>query len=197
MKRMLSTIVTSGLCTAGLALTSTAQAAPTIEDPPTTHHRYAQSEVVLGGAWTVEFGSPIRGNRHQVRLRTDNGRVSGFIRSFYCLSGASVSPRWASARCTHRQTIWLKNTPDNPWVGWVSSSGTRATQRDYLMGVSGSRAWPFDADFRLYASSAVTDDGDGTFYSWWRDATPHGSFAGKPILSGTKRYGTIGGYGPA
>ncbi|OAB86634.1 hypothetical protein AWH69_09195 [Janibacter melonis] len=184
----------------GTALLVPVGAAPgrtaTTETTPTTHHRYAQSEIVLGGAWVVEFGTPIRGNRHQVRLRTDNGVVSGFIRSWYCPTGASVSPRWASSRCTHRQTIWLKNL-DGHRVGRVSSTGRSATQSDYFMGVSGSRSWPFDADLTLFATSEPTDDGDGTFYSWWRDARPQGTFAGKQILSGTTRYGQIGGYGPA
>ena len=194
MQRTLSAIATTGLMTAGLALAGPAQAAPA-EYPPTSHHKAALSEVVLGGAWTVEFGSPIKGNRHQVRLRTDNGKVSGFIRSFYCPSGATVSPRWASSRCTHRQTIYLKNQGGNK-VGWVSSTGNSATQRGYLMGTSGSSSWPFDARFTLYATEPPTDDGDGTFYSWWRAARPQGSFAGKPILAGTTRYGQISGYGP-
>lgn len=196
MKRMLSTIATTALCAAGLAVAAPAQAATTIEDPPTSHHKYAQSEVVVGGAWTVEFGGPIKGNRHQIKLRTDTGVVSGFVRSYYCPSGANISPRWASSRCTHRQTITLKNQGSHK-VGWVSSTGASATQKDYLMGYQGSKVWPFDANFTLYATEPPTDDGDGTFYSWWRDARPQGSFAGKPILAGTTRYGSIGGYGPA
>lgn len=195
MKRTLSTLVTAGVCCAGLAVTTSAQAAPT-HASATTHHRYAVSEVVVGGAWAVEFGSPIKGNRHQIKLRTDNGTVTGFVRSWYCPSGANVSPRWASSRCTHRQTITLMNQSGHK-VGWVSSTGRSATQQDYLMGKRGSRVWPFDADFTLYATSGVTDDGDGTFYSFWRDARPQGSFSGKPILPGTTRYGSIGGYGPA
>lgn len=194
MKRMLSTLATIGLCVGSVA--GSAHASTTIEDPPTTHHRYAQSDIVLGGAWVVEFGEPIRGNRHQVRLRTDNGIVSGYIRSWFCPTGASVSPTWVSSRCTHRQTIWLKNLNRHK-VGWVSSTGLSARQDSYFMGTSGSRAWPFDADLTLFANTAVTDDGDGTFYSFWRGARPQGTFAGKPILSGTKRYGSIGGYGPA
>lgn len=196
MKRMLSTLVTAGLCSTGLVFATSAQAAPTgATAPPTTHHRYAVSEVVVADAWTVEFGSPIRGNRHQIKLRTDNGTVSGFVRSWYCPRG-TVTPRWVSSHCTYRQTITLKNQGGHK-VGWVSSTGLSATQKDYLMGTSGSRNWPFDANFTLFAHGPVTDDGDGTFYSFWRDATPHGSFAGKPIMSGSKTYGSIGGYGPA
>lgn len=199
MMQLLSTITAATFTAAALAVAGApAGATPASQTaasaPPTEHHRYAQSEIVLGGAWIVEFGSPIRGNRHQVKFRTDNGVVSGFIRSYYCPTGATVTPRWASSRCTHRQTIRLENYAGP--VGRVSPTTKSAIQSGDFMGRSGDRIWPFSADLTLYATEEPTDDGDGTFYSFWRAARPQGTFSGKSILAGSTRYGQIGGYGP-
>lgn len=164
---------------------------------PAGHHDFVSSGVVLAGAVNNEFGPRIWGNRHQLRLTTDNGVASGYLRSFYCPSGASVSPTWASSRCTHRQTIRLQRWPGFD-VGWVSSTGLSATQRGNLYGARDGRVrWPLESNLTLYATGYAMDDGDGTFYSWWREASVRGTFAGLPILAGSRREGLIGGYGPA
>ena len=191
---------------AGTALLAAASAVPSSAAPdprgagrdiiPTTDHRYATSWVVLGGGFQNEFGPPIRGNRHQVRLTTDNGVVSGSMRSYYCPAGASVSPTWASSRCVHRQTMTFENF-ERQKVGRVSSTALSAKQEGLIVGRRGTDRWPIEPDFTLYASGPVTDDGDGTFYSFWREATVSGSLSGRPILSGAKQEGYIGGYGPA
>lgn len=190
----------AGLATAltlGAALAGGASAAPPgpAAAAVSSHHRYATSGVVLTGGFNNEFGPALRGNRHQVRLTTDNGVPKGWVRSFYCPSGASVTPTWASSRCTHRQTIYLKRM-NRTKVGWVSSTSLSATQKGQVLGQRGSSLWPLEPNFTLYATSAPMDDGDGTFYSYWREARVTGSFAGLSILSGSKQEGWIGGYGP-
>lgn len=208
MGRLLST--TRGALVAAALVASAAVAAPAataapgepgtgqISSAPSAHHRWAESHVVLGGRVYTEFGPYISGNRHQLHLVTDNGVSSGYMRSYYCPSGASVSPDWASSRCTYRQRIELSRWPGFS-VGRVSSTSSSATQKGNLYGTRGSRGqWPFEADLTLYATGEPMDDGDGTFYSFWREADRiQGRFQGTPIVPGSKRYGWIGGYGPA
>lgn len=183
---------------AGTALAGTASAAPaapiTPQGSPGDDHRWTDVEVVLTGKMPVEFGPAVLGNRHQLLLTTDNGEPYGALRSYYCPSGASISPTWASSRCTYRHTITLEDSGDS--VGWVSSTGLSGTQKGLVQGYRSSGYNPFDANLTLKATEPVTDDGDGTFYSFWAPAKVTGTFQGLPLLPGSKQTAYLGGYGP-
>lgn len=191
--------LTAATLLAGTALAGTATADPAAPVTPQRaaaagDHRFTDVEVVLAGKMPVEFGPAILGNRHQLLLRTDNGRPAGTLRSYYCPTGASISPTWASSRCTYRHTITLQRTGDS--VGWVSSTGLSGTQKGLVQGYRSSGYNPFDANLTLKATEPVTDDGDGTFYSFWAPARVTGTFQGLPILAGSKQTAYLGGYGP-
>lgn len=176
-----------------------ASAAPGIDadtpDSPTTHHRYAATNVVLAGKFTVEFGPTIMGNRHQVHLKTDNGEVSGHMTSYFCPTDASVSPTWASSKCIKRQRIDFETVDGHP-VGWVSSTGRSATQKGFFAGVRTSGRNMLEPSFTLYSTSDILDDGNEDFYSFWSQARAQGSMSGVPILKTAKQDCWIGGYGP-
>lgn len=88
-----------------------------------------ETNLVIEGAADFE-----RGNRHQVKVVTTGGQVSGYIRSYFCPTGATVTDRWASSKCVHRGTARAVSGSritggelDGP-MQWISSTGKSALQ---------------------------------------------------------------------
>lgn len=127
MKRTTMTTVLASAATvaAGLTLATPATAS-------TTAGGYAGYVTSASGV-AVGKAEQFSGNRHQVVLDTVNGYVAngGYIRSYYCPSGATISSSWASSKCTWRSTFTLSNFAQNnetTLVGRVSSTGNSAVQ---------------------------------------------------------------------
>lgn len=122
--RSSAAVLATTVLAAGLAAASPASAVSTEGGVATTG-----SSVVVAGAL-----DGFRGNRHQLNLTTGDGMVhsTSTLRSYYCPSGASITPTWASVKCTHRATYKLSNFAQNnetSTIGRISSTGKSATQK--------------------------------------------------------------------
>ena len=129
--RTAATVLSATAVAAGLAAAATPAQAQTSELANSTY-----SEAVVVGSI---YG--FRGNRHQFALSTTYGNIdSGSkIRSWYCPSGASITPNWASSRCTLRSTYKLVNFVEEGYpydIGTVSSTGRSAQQIGEVRGKS-------------------------------------------------------------
>lgn len=129
------------------------------------------------------------GNRHQVVLQTVNGYVAkdSYIRSYYCPSGATISPTWASSKCTWRSTYLLSNFEQNGesgLIGRVSSTGASATQTNLVTAKSrnSSKRAQVVVNLKIYRMA----EGGQPF--WVK-----GTVAGAPLQAGTRdgRFGRL------
>lgn len=130
------------------------------------------------GAWgdghsTITSGGVVRstvpfaqGNRHQVRLTTTDTSTEGYVRSYYCPTGATVTSTWASSRCTHRGTAKVvssvrvrTNGTTTSDIHTVSSTGLSGWQ-DGLIGLrtAGGR----HADMAVELTFSAQTRGPGT-----------------------------------
>lgn len=110
-------------CLAATALAVPAEAGT--QGWPEGKSRLQTKGMLLG---SVEYE---RGNRHQVHLTSTSDEVSGFIRSWYCPSGVTVTPDWVSSRCTHRGTMRVVG-PASERFHRVSSTGLSGRQWGYV-----------------------------------------------------------------
>ena len=140
------------------------------------------SDVVAQGAI-----DGLRGNQHQVRLYTWQGTVmNSRVRSYYCPSGASVTPTWASSKCALRSTCSLRNFAQNnetSHIGKVSATRRSATQSGPVLATNSytGKSLLLSADVKLY--SHVNSDGVG-------DVKVQGTFGGRGF--GATRFGDFG-----
>lgn len=112
---------------AATAVTTPASAAP---KPGTTGWGGSGSVVsnaVIDGAVPFE-----RGNKHQLRISSTGSQVTGYVRSYFCPTGATVTDKWASSKCVHRGTARLtagyRLVQSEPAGSpqWISSTGRSA-----------------------------------------------------------------------
>lgn len=162
---------------AGAALITGLAAAPASAD---IRDDATETRVVLSGAMSTDAGKRLPGNRHQLHLATHAGKVQGALRSYFCPAGASVTPTWASSRCTHRYTYKLTNfrqDGETSLVGRISSTQRSAAVRGpvVLRSATTGRSWLVGSDIALtkYQSSTIA---------------PSGTFAAADLVRTSKRY---------
>lgn len=180
MKRIITTTLTAAATVlAGIAVTGPASADTRPSDY--TNHRTSSQFVAHG---TIDG---LRGNRHQVRLYTWEGEVSSSrVRSYYCPSGATITPTWVSSKCVLRSTYSLGNFTQNRetgLIGRVSSTRRSATQSGPVLATNSStgKKLLLSSDVKLY--SYVNGDGVG-------NVKVQGTFGGRGF--GATRLGDFG-----
>ena len=102
--RRLAATAPLGVALAALLVPQTATAEPGPPNEPELTPSYLTSTVVEG---SLE-GTP--GNRHQIVVdRSQRDTVDGWVRSWSCPEGATVTMTWASSSCTYRLTQDLRS----------------------------------------------------------------------------------------
>lgn len=176
--------ITSTVLAAASVLGGVAIAAPATADtdPSDYTNQRTSSQTVAHG--TIDG---LRGNRHQVRLYTWEGKVmNSRVRSYYCPSGATITPTWISSKCVLRSTYSLTNFRQNnetSHIGRVSSTGRSATQIAPVLAKNSStgKSLVLGSDIKLYSRV----DGDGVGY-----VSVSGTFGGRGF--GEQRLGDFG-----
>lgn len=143
------TVISAAAVLGGLATASPASAATT---------GYANAVTKSSSVVTGKIAG-FAGNRHQFVLTTVEGKVASGskIRSYYCPSGASISPTWASSKCTLRSSYAVRNSYVTWNIGSISSTGRSATQLGPVMASSSTRSIDLGVELKLFRQ-----DGDPT-----------------------------------
>lgn len=171
---ILTTSIAAAAATLALAAPA-ASAAPTGE--ATTSARtpaYVTSAVVSG---TIE-GVP--GNRHQVVVdRSHRAQPGGWIRSFSCPEGATVTMSWASSRCTHRLTQDLRLRSGTTATERLSSTTRSVTVSAAMVGVNRDngykRSLPLSLSVVAAKDADVVEEAGARF---WDPSTARGTIGG-------------------
>lgn len=148
----------------GVGLSTTAVAAPT-SSAADREPAYVTSSVMSGALQGVP------GNRHQVLVdKSHRAEVGGWIRSWSCPDGATVTMSWVSSRCDHRLTQDLRPKWGTDPAEWLSSTTRSATlhARD-LVGVNRStghvRRIPASLTFVAASDARRVTEAGATFWS--------------------------------
>lgn len=141
----------------------------------------ASSVVVVGSL------EGFTGNRHQFTLSTSDTVVdsTSIMRSYYCPAGASITPTWVSAKCTHWATYTLSNFTQNNEtspIGQISSTGKSATQKARINATKVGSSLPLTigVTISLYGQPGHAASVTGTVHSRGLQATPRYGGYGYP-----------------
>lgn len=170
--RRLATAVPLALAlTAPFAMTATADSTAT---PPSSDSLLLGVSDVISG--TVA-GTP--GNRHQFYLIDGVGGPDGYLRSWSCPPGATVTTRWVSSSCDHRLTQDLRKRWGTNPSARISSTGRSGSHVASLTGVNRDSGYKRNLSSDLVAfaeKDAVAGASEG---SWtWSQARVSGYLGG-------------------
>ncbi|HIZ99219.1 MAG TPA: hypothetical protein H9805_11660 [Candidatus Janibacter merdipullorum] len=149
----------------------------------------SEGSVAKTSSSVVVVGSLERltGNRHQLKLTTSDTMVDshGTLRSYYCPAGASITPTWVSARCTHRATYTLSNfsqSNETRPIGKISITGKSATQKAPINATKVGSTLPvtIGVTISLYGQPGHAAQVTGTVHSRGLQATPRYGGYGYP-----------------
>lgn len=167
MRRTIATTAVTLAVTGLLALP--ASAAPTDD----SGDRYTQTFGVVEGSLSFT-----KGNRHQLVVkaatdpRTGDTEATGYLRSYYCPSGATITHRWASSACTWRSTHAVTAAQDG--FSRVSSTQLSARQGgEITLRSSAGSSYRLPVDLVLRQSSNPGGE-------WYRLATVSGNVSATP-----------------
>lgn len=146
-----------------LALAPAASASQAATPPSPSSLLFGFSDVVAG---TVP-GTP--GNQHQLYLLHGRTGTSGYLRSWTCPEGVTVTNNTAPDSCTHRVTQDLRMQYGWSPIARISSTGKSGIFRTaHLVGVNRASGYrrSISTDLTFYASPGASVGGADGHYVW-------------------------------